>query len=347
MPITQGGNFSPENTIVSPGVFTRENDLSGIAQGVADIGAVIVAPFSKGPGFSPTLLTNVADLENTFGTADGTLYGPYTAKQYLNEKGFVTVCRVGGVTGYNQQYPLAIYAEPGYYTRNGDLGSIVSASSFVNLSSSTALISGSSDYLTGSLSSSIVTQGGPMANFSASVAVSIPSASFTFTFASTAGSASVNQVNGPSGSLFYAGSTITTTLSAYTNLGFTGSWTSSVSSTISSSNNSRTLLDYGISNNILTSSGALPVSIQLFGGTAPFNNVYLISGSIIEYYLDHSVNILDNSTHTELQAMTDVVIGHQIMRLDLDLRFYWQFLLILQIILQIPVWYHPDSVVLL
>jgi hypothetical protein len=97
MPITQGGNFSPENTIVSPGVFTRENDLSGIAQGVADIGAVIVAPFSKGPGFSPTLLTNVADLESTFGTADGTLYGPYTAKQYLNEKGFVTVCRVGGV----------------------------------------------------------------------------------------------------------------------------------------------------------------------------------------------------------------------------------------------------------
>jgi len=284
MPITQGGNFSPENTIVSPGVFTRENDLSGIAQGVADIGAVIVAPFSKGPGFSPTLLTNVADLENTFGTADGTLYGPYTAKQYLNEKGFVTVCRVGGVTGYNQQYPLAIYAEPGYYTRNGDLGSIVSASSFVNLSSSTALISGSSDYLTGSLSSTILAFGNSGVYItSASVAVSIPSASFTFTFASTAGSASVTQINGPSGSLFYAGSTITTTLSAYGNLGFTGSWTSSANLTVTTTSNARTLLDYGISNDILTSSGALPVSILLSGGTAPFNDVYLISGSIIEY----------------------------------------------------------------
>ena len=29
MPITEGGKFSPEDRIVSPGVFTRENDLSG------------------------------------------------------------------------------------------------------------------------------------------------------------------------------------------------------------------------------------------------------------------------------------------------------------------------------
>jgi len=280
MPITQGGNFSPENTIVSPGVFTRENDLSGIAQGVADIGAVVVAPFAKGPGFSPKLLTNVADLESTFGTADGTYYGPYTAKQYLNEKGFVTVCRIGGLTGYNQQYPLAIYAEPGYYARNGDLGSIVSASSFVNLSSSTALISGSSDYLTGSLSTSTLTSGGTTASYSASVAVSIPSASFIFTFTSSAGTAGVNQVNGPSGSLLFAGSTITTTLSGYTNLGFTGSWTSSVSSIPAA--NSRALLDYGISNNILTSSGVLQ-NLTLSGATAPFNGATLISGSIVEY----------------------------------------------------------------
>ena len=51
MPITEGGRFSPVDRIVSPGVFTRENDLSGLAQGVADIGGAIVAPFAKGPGF--------------------------------------------------------------------------------------------------------------------------------------------------------------------------------------------------------------------------------------------------------------------------------------------------------
>jgi hypothetical protein len=37
MPIQEGGRFTPQDTIVSPGVFTRELDLSGITQGVADI----------------------------------------------------------------------------------------------------------------------------------------------------------------------------------------------------------------------------------------------------------------------------------------------------------------------
>ena len=85
MPITEGGKFSPVDRIVSPGVFTRENDLSGVAQGVAEIGAVILAPFPKGPGFAPTLITNTADLEEKFGLADGVYYGPYTAKEYPDE----------------------------------------------------------------------------------------------------------------------------------------------------------------------------------------------------------------------------------------------------------------------
>ncbi len=134
MPIQEGGRFSPQDTIVSPGVFTRELDLSGITQGVADIGAAIVAPFPKGPGFTPTLVTSVYDLETKFGVADGVYYGPYTAKEYLNEKGFVTVVRVGALTGYNQDYPLAIYAEKGTWNRNQSKGALVSGSSFVNYS---------------------------------------------------------------------------------------------------------------------------------------------------------------------------------------------------------------------
>jgi len=118
MPITEGGRFSPVNQIVSPGVFTRENDLSGLAQGVADIGGVVVAPFAKGPGFSPTLITSVTDLEERFGVADGVYYGPYTAKEYLQEQGRVTVCRVGALTGYKQNNPLMIYAVPGAWDRH-------------------------------------------------------------------------------------------------------------------------------------------------------------------------------------------------------------------------------------
>jgi len=131
MPITEGGKFSPEDRIVSPGVFTRENDLSGIAQGVADIGAAIVAPFPQGPGFAPTLVTSTADLEAKFGVADGVYYGPYTAKEYLKEKGFVTVVRVGALTGYNQNNPYVIWAEPGSWARSGSAGAFNSASSYV------------------------------------------------------------------------------------------------------------------------------------------------------------------------------------------------------------------------
>lgn len=129
MPISEGGRFSPNDRIVSPGVFTRENDLSGIAQGVADIGGAVVAPFPKGPGFAPTLVRNVTDLEEKFGVADGVYYGPYCAKEYLIERGVVTVCRVGALTGYHQKYPLVIYAEKGTWGRNGDVGYFVPATS--------------------------------------------------------------------------------------------------------------------------------------------------------------------------------------------------------------------------
>lgn len=132
MPITEGGRFTPNDRIVSPGVFTRENDLSGIAQGVADIGGVVLAPFAKGPGFSPTLVRSVSELESKFGTADGTLYGPYTAKQYIQEKGFVTVCRVGALTGYHQKYPWVIWAEKGTWVRQQDSASLVAGSTILS-----------------------------------------------------------------------------------------------------------------------------------------------------------------------------------------------------------------------
>ncbi len=128
MPIQEGGTFAPTQNIVSPGVFTRENDLSGLAQGVANIGGAIVAPFSDGPAFFPATLTDVATLENRFGVADGVYYGPYTAKEYLQQQGIVTVVRVGGLTGYWQKNPLLVYAQPGTWNRGSDAGAITTAS---------------------------------------------------------------------------------------------------------------------------------------------------------------------------------------------------------------------------
>lgn len=44
--------------IVSPGVFTKETDLSFLPQGIADIGAAFVGPTIKGPAFVPTIISN-------------------------------------------------------------------------------------------------------------------------------------------------------------------------------------------------------------------------------------------------------------------------------------------------
>ena len=153
MPIQEGGRFSPTQNIVSPGVFTRENDLSGLAQGVANIGGAIVAPFSDGPAFFPARITEVAMLEQRFGVADGVYYGPYTTKEYLIQQGVVTVVRIGGLTGYWQKNPLVVYAEPGYWNKNNDLGALTTAS-FMSLDSDAYTSNLSLEYSSSTLVSS-------------------------------------------------------------------------------------------------------------------------------------------------------------------------------------------------
>ncbi len=143
MPITEGGRFSPEDRIVSAGVFTRENDLSGIAQGVSDIGGAIVSPFPKGPAFAPTLVRSVNELEDKFGVSDGVFYGPYTAKEYLIERGLVTICRVGALTGYKQQYPFVLWAIKGTYGRNAASGSMYPSTSLITFSAASGSLSAS------------------------------------------------------------------------------------------------------------------------------------------------------------------------------------------------------------
>lgn len=113
---------------ISPGVFTRENDYSGLAQGIANIGGAVVAPFADGPAFFPTVVTSPSELEDKFGISDGTYYGPYTAMEYLKQQGKVTVVRVGGLTGYWQKNPLIVYADPGVWLRNDDIAELYNTS---------------------------------------------------------------------------------------------------------------------------------------------------------------------------------------------------------------------------
>ena len=99
--------------IVSPGVFTRENDLSFLAQGVGEIGAAFIGPFKQGPAFVPTIVRTQSEFEDIFGTPDGTYYTEYAVQNYLREAGSATIVRVGGIGGYTQAKPLGIFASGG------------------------------------------------------------------------------------------------------------------------------------------------------------------------------------------------------------------------------------------
>lgn len=252
MPITEGGRFTPNDRIVSPGVFTRENDLSGIAQGVADIGGVVVAPFAKGPGFAPTLVRSVAELESKFGVADGTLYGPYTAKQYLQEKGFVTVCRVGALTGYHQKYPWVIWAEKGTWLRAPDSASIVAASSVLSQTGLVWATAGANSITASS-------------NFGYTGSVSFVSQSVTLVL---------------SGSVLYNGATVVGNISGKFN--FTGSLNVSTASATSAS-----ILQAIYSAGLFTGS----VAQALFSSTQkPFDTVVWTGGYVSES-LDSCANL--------------------------------------------------------
>ena len=54
--------------IVSPGVFTRENDQSFITQQPVEVGAAIIGPAVKGPVEIPTVVTSYSEFKNKFGS---------------------------------------------------------------------------------------------------------------------------------------------------------------------------------------------------------------------------------------------------------------------------------------
>ena len=90
--------------IVSPGVFTRERDLSFLPQGIAEIGAAIVGPTVKGPAFVPTMVSSFAEFEEMFGSTNKDIYTPYAVEQYLRSAGQVTIVRVLNTGGYSAAF---------------------------------------------------------------------------------------------------------------------------------------------------------------------------------------------------------------------------------------------------
>jgi hypothetical protein len=96
--------------IVSPGVFTNEQDLSFLPQGIGQIGAALLGPTMKGPAFVPTVVEGYGDFVTHFGGTYEQSYLPYTAKNYLNNAGSATIVRILGSGGYSIKHPVALVA---------------------------------------------------------------------------------------------------------------------------------------------------------------------------------------------------------------------------------------------
>jgi len=104
--------------IVSPGVFTAEKDLSYLPQGIAEIGAAFIGPTIKGPAMVPTSVSSYGEFVQIFGDTDPNLYLPYSAKEYLQNSGQLTVVRTLHDNGYSLSNPVAVIASGSFGRRN-------------------------------------------------------------------------------------------------------------------------------------------------------------------------------------------------------------------------------------
>ena len=143
--------------IISPGVFSRENDKSLVQRGIQEIGAAIVGPTVKGNPLAPTIVTSYSEYLSTFGDvfkSGSNLYEYFTslaAKEYFNNGGkslLVTKIISGSSTINNSTYAsssvsASISATPSFVLEATQWGDIANNTGGTEISG--ALVSGSSE----------------------------------------------------------------------------------------------------------------------------------------------------------------------------------------------------------
>lgn len=82
-------------TIVSPGVYTRENDVSFIQPGPLEVSTAFIGPTVKGPVEVPTVVTSYGDYINKFGT---TFESGSTTHEFLTSIAVRNFFQQGGET---------------------------------------------------------------------------------------------------------------------------------------------------------------------------------------------------------------------------------------------------------
>lgn len=150
--------------ILSPGVFSRENDLSFITPAAGEISTALVGPTTKGPQDIPTVIRSYGEYLNVFGGAfksGSDYYTHYTAlaaEKYFEQGGSsLLVARVSNQTfgaatstiysGSTAWVTLSTIAEGTIMNNSGSAGS------------NNSLVSGSADNLRWEITSKNVTQG--------------------------------------------------------------------------------------------------------------------------------------------------------------------------------------------
>ena len=94
----------------SPGIYTKEIDLSYAAKSLGITTLGVVGETLKGPAFEPIKIENWREFQTYFGGTSAEKFAgsqypkyelPYIAKSYLKNSNQLEVCRVLGLSGYN------------------------------------------------------------------------------------------------------------------------------------------------------------------------------------------------------------------------------------------------------
>lgn len=103
-------NNSARQTHVSPGIYTKETDLTYASKSLGITTLGVVGETLKGPAFQPISIENWRQFQTYFGDTStekfrGSQYPkyelPYIAKEYLQQSNQLQVCRVLGLSGVN------------------------------------------------------------------------------------------------------------------------------------------------------------------------------------------------------------------------------------------------------
>ena len=136
-------------TLISPGVFLQENDLSQIQEGPITVGAALVGPSVLGPVNIPTIVRSYSDYKSKFGSlfiSGGTNY------EYLTSMAAVNYFEQGG-----ESLLVTRVASGSYTSATASVTNIVASSSFTLETISPGIImnnsSGSNTAVSGSIPS--------------------------------------------------------------------------------------------------------------------------------------------------------------------------------------------------